>query len=163
VKAGKMIVIGSGDNAVPFVYVDDMVNALLLAMDVERAVGQVYNIGNDHPLSQAELYNTIAREIGASPVRIHVPYNPLYAAAAVAERVANLTNNRILPPVTRHGVKLYGANNLLSIDKARRELGYAPTTPLREGVRITAEWYTRQQAQSPDHAIVTTQQAMPIR
>lgn len=163
VKAGKMIIIGSGNNAVPFVYIDDMVQALLLALDHERAVGQAFNVGNDHPLSQAELYNTIAREIGAPPVRTHVPYAPLYAAAAAAERVANLTNNRILPPVTRHGVKLYGAHNLLSIDKARRELGYAPTMPLREGLRITSEWYVRQQEQAAAHATVNAQQALPAR
>lgn len=163
VKAGKMIVIGSGNNAVPFVYIDDMVQALLLALDHERAVGQAYNVGNDHPLSQAELYNTIAREIGASPVRVHIPYAPLYAAAAAAERVANLTNNRISPPVTRHGLKLYGAHNLLSIDKARRELGYAPTMPLREGLRITSQWYVREHAQPTAGATVNAQQALPVR
>src|SRR5205807_6063390 len=49
VHAGKGVIIGSGDNAVPFVYATDVVQGLLLAMDHERAVGQAYNIGNDQP------------------------------------------------------------------------------------------------------------------
>jgi nucleoside-diphosphate-sugar epimerase len=43
--------------------------------------------------------------------------------------------------VTRFGVKLYGSDNRLVIDKARRELGYAPRVNLREGVRLAAAWY----------------------
>lgn len=160
VRSGKMILIGSGNNAVPFVYVTDMVQALLLALDHERAVGQAFNIGNDHPLSQAELYNSIAEEIGAPPVQIRVPYRPLYTAAAAAERIANLTHNLILPPVTRHGVKLYGAHNLLSMDKARRELGYHPTVSLREGVRLTANWYVSQLSHSQNGAKALTPQAI---
>ncbi|HEX9038470.1 MAG TPA: NAD-dependent epimerase/dehydratase family protein [Ktedonobacterales bacterium] len=162
VRAGKMIIIGSGHNAVPFVYVSDMVQALLLAFDSERAVGQAYNIGNDHPLTQAELYTAIAQGIGAPPVRIHAPYRPLYAAAYAAERVATLTNNRIPPFVTRHGVKLYGAHNLLSIEKARRELGYTPQVPLRVGVRLATEWYRQQLAPSTDSPAAAERDPLPV-
>jgi nucleoside-diphosphate-sugar epimerase len=150
VRAGKIIVIGSGYNAVPFVYVTDMVQGLLLALDQPRAVGQAYNICHDQPLTQWELLRAVAREIGAPAPRIHVPYRPLYAAAYAAERLANLTDNRFPPALTRHGVKLYGANNRLSIDKARQELGFAPQMPVREGVRQAAAWYLRQDAWTPN-------------
>jgi nucleoside-diphosphate-sugar epimerase len=144
IHAGKSIVIGSGNNAVPFVYITDVVQGLLLAMYHERAVGQVYNIGNDQPLSQKELYASIAQEIGSTPLRIHVPYYPLYAAAYAAERIATFSGYRIPPFVTRHGIKLYGANNRLSIDKARRDLGYVPQVPLLKGVQLAAAWYQHQ-------------------
>ncbi|TML02609.1 MAG: NAD-dependent epimerase/dehydratase family protein, partial [Actinobacteria bacterium] len=54
-RAGKGLIVGKGDNALPLVYVDDLVQGLLLALDHDRAVGQAYNIGNDRPLSQAQL------------------------------------------------------------------------------------------------------------
>jgi nucleoside-diphosphate-sugar epimerase len=144
IRAGKSIIIGSGDNAVPFVYVTDVVQGLLLAMYHERAVGQAYNISNDQPLTQKELHTAIAQEIGSTPLRIHVPYYPLYAAAYTAERIATASGYRIAPFVTRHGIKLYGANNRLSIDKARRDLGYAPQVPLLKGVQLTMDWYLHQ-------------------
>jgi nucleoside-diphosphate-sugar epimerase len=145
-RAGKGVIIGSGDNAVPFVYVTDMVQGLLLAMDHEHAVGQVYNIGNDQPLSQKEFFSSIALGIGSAPPRIHVPYYPLYAAAYAAERIATFSGNQIPPFITRHGVKLYGADNRLSIDKAHRDLGYEPQVSLRRGLQLATAWYQRRES-----------------
>jgi nucleoside-diphosphate-sugar epimerase len=140
-RAGKGVIVGSGDNALPFVYVTDVVQGLLLALDHERALGQAYNVANDRPLTQKQLLHAIAGAIGASPPRVHVPYRPLYAAGYAAERLALLTRSRRQPPVTRLGVKLFGTDNRHAIDKARRELGYAPRVDLEEGVRLAAEWY----------------------
>ena len=144
VRAGRGMIIGSGNNAVPFVYVADVVQALLLALDSEGAVGQAYNIGNDQPLTQEEYLEAIAQELGVTPPHIHVPYQPLYAAAYAAERVATLSGYRIAPFITRHGIKVLGEDNRLSIDKGRRELGYAPQVPVREGVKLAAAWYRQQ-------------------
>jgi nucleoside-diphosphate-sugar epimerase len=144
VRAGKGIILGSGNNAVPFVYVTDMVQGLILALDSEQAVGKAYNIGNDQVITQKVFLSTIAQEIGVKTPRLHVPYSLLYAAAYAAERIARFSNNRILPFLTRHGVKLYGADNRLSIAKARRELGYEPKVSLIEAVQITCDWYRHQ-------------------
>ena len=79
-RAGRGILVGSGNNAIPLVYVTDVVQGLLLALDHDRAPGQAYNITNDRPLTQKQLLHAIAEEIGASPPRIRVPYRALYAA-----------------------------------------------------------------------------------
>ena len=147
-RARKSIVIGSGSNAVPFVYVTDVVRGLLLAMQSDRAVGQIYNIGSDELLSQKTLLGLIAHVIGVAPPRLHVPYHLLYAAAGAAEHLATLSNYRVRPFVTRQGVKLYGADNLLSIDKARRHLSYVPEVALRDGLQAAATWYL----QNPSHS-----------
>ena len=141
VRAGKGIIVGKGDNALPLVYVDDAIQGLLLALDHDRAVGGAYNITNDGPLTQAQLLRAIAREVGARPPRLHLPYRALYAAGYLAERVAALAPSSRRPPVTRLGVAFAGTDNRYAIDKARRELGYAPRVDLDEGVRITARWY----------------------
>ena len=162
VRVGKGIIIGCGGNALPLVYVTDMVQGLLLAMDQENAVGHAYNIGNDQPLTQEQYLSAIAQEIGVAPPRIHVPYSPLYAAAYAAERLATLSGNRVPPFVTRHGVKLYGADNRLSIAKARRDLGYAPQIPLREGVRLAAAWYQHQDSWTLGNGPVGVSQTVKI-
>jgi nucleoside-diphosphate-sugar epimerase len=140
-RAGRGVIVGSGDNAVPFVYVSDVVQGLLLALDRERALGQAYNITNDRPLTQQQLLHTIAHEIGATPPRLHLPYRALYAAGYAAERLAMLTRSQRQPVVTRLGVKLFGTDNRHAIDKARRELGYRPWVALREGVYLASTWY----------------------
>jgi len=140
-RAGRAIVIGRGDNAVPWVYVTDLIQGLLLALDHPAALGRIYNISNDSPLTQLELIEGIAAELGTEPPRRHLPYAAAIAAGRLAEGVAQATRGRVPPPVTRHGVMLYGSDNRHSIDRARAELGYSPAVQLRDGVRRTAEWY----------------------
>lgn len=143
-RNGIGVVIGSGVNGLPLVYVDDLVSGLLLAMDHPAAVGRVYNITNDSPLTQLELLTSIAAEIGAQPPRWHIPYFVLYTAGWAAERMARLHGGSARPPVTRFGVAFYGSDWRNSIARIRRELGYAPSVPLREGVARTASWYRQE-------------------
>lgn len=140
-RAGRGVIVGSGENALPFVYVTDVVQGLLLALDHEHALGQAYNITNDLPMTQREMLEAIAREIGASPPRRRVSYRALYAAGYLAERVAVFSHAQRQPVVTRLGVKLFGTDNRHAIDKARRELGYQPEVPLQEGVRLAGSAY----------------------
>ena len=143
-RDGKAIIIGSGRNALPFVYVTDVVDGMLLAADQDRAIGGVFNLSTDQPLTQEELWYAIAQEIGARPPRLHVPYHALHALAFVAERWLT-SGPQHQPLITRLGVKLFGTDNRHSIDKARRELGYAPQVGIREGIRLAASWYLQHQ------------------
>ena len=146
IASGKAVVVGRGDNALPFVYVSDVVQGLLLALDRPAAVGEAFNITNDRPLTQLEFMERTAAQIGASAPRIHVPYRPLYAAGYAAERLAGAIRLRRQPPVTRLGVKLFGTDNRHSIDKARRILGYEPRVTLQEGIRLAADWHQQKQS-----------------
>ncbi|HUX87378.1 MAG TPA: NAD-dependent epimerase/dehydratase family protein [Chloroflexota bacterium] len=148
--SGRGVIIGSGQNALPFVYVSDVVQGLLLALEHPSAVGEAYNITNDAPLTQEEMLRAIASAIGAPPPRIHLPYRPMYSAAIVAERLAPALRLR-QPPVTRLGAKLFGTDNRHSIAKARRELGFAPQVSLLEGVRLAAAAYLS--VSRPDHTV----------
>jgi nucleoside-diphosphate-sugar epimerase len=154
-RSGIGVVIGSGNNRLPLVYVDDLVAGLLLALDHPAAAGRVYNITNDGPLTQLELLTSIAAEIGARPPRWHVPYSVLYAAGGAAERMARLRGGSARPPVTRFGVAFYGSDWRNSIARIRRELGCTPMVPLREAVRRTASWYLQ------DHLPRAAEQVLP--
>src|SRR5438128_1660615 len=83
-RAGKGIIVGRGDNALPLVYVDDAVQGLLLALDHERAIGQAFNITNDRPITQQQFFTAIAHELGVRRPRVHIPYPALYAAGYTA-------------------------------------------------------------------------------
>jgi len=155
-RAGRGVIVGSGDNALPFVYVTDVVQGLLLALDHEHAVGRAYNITNDRPLAQKQFLHAIARAIGADPPRFHVPYHALYAAGYAAEVVGKITRSPRQPIVTRLGVKLFGTDNRHAIDRARRELGFTPQVSLEDGVRLAAGWYRGQNESALTPALAVT-------
>jgi nucleoside-diphosphate-sugar epimerase len=138
---GRAVIIGSGRNALPFVYVSDVVDGMLLAAEKDQGLGQTYNLSTDEPLTQEQLWHAIAQEIGVEPPRLHVPYYALYGLAFIAEQLFTSDHPQRQPLITRLGVKLFGSDNRHSIDKARRELGYIPRVSLREGVRLAAGWY----------------------
>jgi nucleoside-diphosphate-sugar epimerase len=149
-RAGKGVIVGRGQNALPFCYVTDVVQGFLLAAYHENAPGNVYNISNDRPLTQRELFNAIADDVGGKHPTRHLPYRPLYWAAVVAENVARFTHTK--PVVTRLGVMMFGTDSRQSVEKARRGLGYEPRVDLREGIRLAAEWFN---AGGMDQSLVT--------
>jgi nucleoside-diphosphate-sugar epimerase len=144
-QAGRSIIVGMGGNALPLVHVSDVVHALLLVVERRRAVGNAYNITTAQPLTQYEMLQTVAGAIGVRPPRIHVPYRALYAAGCLAERLAAHRGLAARPAITRLGVAFFGTDNRFSIDKARREIGYRPELTVEAGLRLTAEWYQREQ------------------
>jgi nucleoside-diphosphate-sugar epimerase len=55
---------------------------------------------------------------------------------------------------------MFGSHNPLSIEKARRELGYEPQVPLREGIHLAAVWYRENVMRGEtDYAAVASQAA----
>src|SRR5438874_10252329 len=124
-KDGKGVIIGRGNNALPFCYVTDVVQGFLLAAYSEKAPGNVYNITNDRPMTQQEMFDAIADAVaGIRPTR-HLPYLPVYYGAIVAEKVvARVTRTR--PLVTQLGAMMFGSDNRHSVEKVGRELGYEP-------------------------------------
>jgi len=145
VREGKGLIVGNGRNPLPFLYVTDVVQGLMLAADKPNAVGQAYNIAHDQPMTQEGFLRAIAEELGYAPPTLHAPYHAMYTAAAAIEHAAILSGAKQQPVVTRLGVKLFGTDNRHSIEKARRDLGYTPQVSIREGIRRSAEWYRAQQ------------------
>ena len=73
-----MTVFGDGSQTRSFVYVGDTVRALVGLMNEPRAVGEVFNVGNDHEISIHDLAETIKRITRSSSEIITVPYEEAY-------------------------------------------------------------------------------------
>lgn len=141
IEQRKMMMVGSGGNHVPLIYVRDVARGVLLASQVEEAEGRCYVLVNDEPVTQRDFVTAIADELGAPPPTRRVPYKPAVWMGAVAEHLGHLTRSREPPPVMRYGMQLLGGENRFSIARARSELGFAPLVDLAEGVRRSVEWY----------------------
>ena len=71
-------VYGHGDQIRCFCHVDDAVRALLLVMDSDKAVGNVFNIGNNQQISILELAKKIIEITGSRSEIVKVPYSEAY-------------------------------------------------------------------------------------
>ena len=71
-------VYGNGDQIRCFCHVDDAVRALLLVMDSDKAVGTVFNIGNNQQISILELAKKIIEITGSKSEIVKLPYSEAY-------------------------------------------------------------------------------------
>jgi len=141
VEQGKMVIIGAGKNHLPLIYVTDVAQGILLASEANKAIGRTYLLVNDEPVTQADYFNAIARELGVRPPKWHVPYRLALVLGATGELVGHLTRSEKPPPIMRFGLKQIGGENRFVIARARQELGFSPQVNLAEGVRQGVAWY----------------------
>jgi UDP-glucose 4-epimerase len=78
-KNEPLQVYGSGDQIRCFCHVDDAVRALLNVMSSEKAIGQVFNIGNNQQISIIELACKIIEITNSKSQVIKVPYEEAYS------------------------------------------------------------------------------------
>ncbi|GAC1425023.1 MAG: NAD-dependent epimerase/dehydratase family protein [Ktedonobacteraceae bacterium] len=141
VKQGKMVLIGSGTNHLPLIYVRDVVQGIVLASEAEQAVGNAYLLVNDEPVTQQGYFHAIAKELGVAPPRLHIPYRAALAVGATAELMGHLLHRQQPPPLMRFGLMQIGGENRFKIDQARSELDFSPQVNLIDGVRQSIAWY----------------------
>ena len=112
---------GNGEQTRDFTYVDDVVEATLLAALSERAVGQVFNIGTGFETSVNQLVSYV-RQSAIKSINIDQNFKIKYI------------DRRDIDNITRR---------VLNIEKARKILRWVPAVTLQEGLRKTYEWLLR--------------------
>jgi nucleoside-diphosphate-sugar epimerase len=139
IARGRYALVGDGRSYYHPVYVDDLVQGFLLALESEAAVGESFLICGPEYVTQAELAALIARHTGGRVLPFHVPAWPIQLAADVVEAVCVPLG--IEPPLHRRRVDFWTKSRAFSIEKARRLLGYDPRVHLEEGIARTAASY----------------------
>ena len=110
--AGRPIVLfGDGSMRRDFTHVDDIVRGVLLALDRGPRGFRAYNLGSGSPIALGHLVEALAEATGMQPIVDHAPV-PL---GDVEATYADIT-------------------------RARRELGWEPVVPLRDGLKSVVAW-----------------------
>ena len=77
-KNEPLSVYGSGEQIRCFCHVNDAVRALLLVMDSDKAVGEVFNIGNNQQTSIMDLATRVIENTGSLSTIEKIPYEKAY-------------------------------------------------------------------------------------
>ena len=107
-----LTIIGDGEQTRDYTYIDDAVNATILAAVHPRALGEVYNVGTSIETSVNELAELIAE------------LNPTVEITTVAER--DIDNIR---------------RRSVDIENIHQSLGWAPEWNVKRGIEATYNWY----------------------
>ncbi|MFN2227150.1 MAG: NAD-dependent epimerase/dehydratase family protein [Anaerolineae bacterium] len=139
VQAGLRIELGRGERWLSLIYVADLADLCLRALESDAALGQTY-FGCGTSQTQAEFSLAIAQALSKHTVQIRLPewmLEPIKFAANVQQRLLGrtplLNEQRIVDMQQRYW--------LCSGEKARRELGFQARYDLPTAVQETAAWY----------------------
>lgn len=133
---------GSRDKKLNNVYVGNVVEAVLLALDNPAAVGEIFNITDGQCVTKREFFETICR-LTKLP-RPLLTY-PMWLARTLCQgfELAGRTLG-VTPILNMARLKFMGLNLDYSIEKAKRKLGYNPSTSFEQGIKQTVDWLHHQ-------------------
>lgn len=132
-------IIGSGKIWTHWVYVHDLVNAMLLAAERPESNGQIYIIAGAAPKTLVETVDEIARVAGVKPLPLRIPAWPIQTLGSLVEGVCKPFG--IEPPLHRRRADFFTKNRWFDISKAKSELGYKPAQDFETEVRNIFAWY----------------------
>jgi len=142
VRSGRFPMFGDGRAHYHPLYVDNLIDAFVLAAQSDRRRGDAYLIADEQYYTLDDLVRAIGDALGIAVEIRHYPFRPLWLAALACETVYKILP--LEPPLFRRRVDWFRQNRAFDIRKARVELGYEPKVTLREGLRATAAWYRAQ-------------------
>jgi nucleoside-diphosphate-sugar epimerase len=139
VARGTFPMFGKGKTTYHPLYIDNLVDAFVLAMEEGKGDGETYLIADEEYIEIGELVKKVGAALG---VDVRIPHYPLFPLSAVGHICEKLCKPlRITPPIFPRRVDWFRQDRAFCIDKAKRELGYVPRVGLDEGLRRTAQWY----------------------
>jgi UDP-glucose 4-epimerase len=134
--AGKPPAIhGDGNQTRDFTFIDDAVEATVLAATSDRAVGEVFNVGTGVETRVNEVAEILIRLTGVDVKPIH-------------------TNRRDVDNIRRR---------VVNIEKTRRTLRWVPEVTLEEGLRRTVEWQRGVSGRAPRQSPSPAATPAPVR
>jgi len=122
----NMVYIGSGDNTVPLVHVNDVAQILRLTLEKDTK-GTVFNVVSFHSTIK-ELMSLLCTYLHKPKPTKHVSYSLAYLSAIFYEHLSKD------PSLTRFRVKTMGTTRRISADKAKELLDFRPQYTLETTV-----------------------------
>ena len=136
-----MKLIGRGDRLLNNTAIENLCDAILLAIETPNIDGETFNIRDERLVTREEFVHTIADYL-RKPHPRHVPERLAKAIVGPIERFARM-RGRQTPPVLTHGqIKFLTQNLDYSIAKAKRVLGYQPRVDFQDGIVSTLDAMT---------------------
>jgi nucleoside-diphosphate-sugar epimerase len=144
----KPALVDGGNYNPGLVYVENLVDILLLAGSLPEAEGRAYNGYDGTTTTLRQYFADLARIIGAPPPR-SMPRWVAGLLAAVVEPTWKLLGKTSRPLLTRDSLRFISSDYQISTERVRTELGYQARIPYQEGIRrVEAYWRTLQASPS---------------
>lgn len=132
-------ILGTKPVYLPMVYVQDVADAVVKSLKAEVPSPSTFYVSDGMPYTMDTVYDAIAFSLGK---KLRFMRIPLWLAAFFIWIVFGTKKKEVAftPQTVREFKDRY---RLISIEKARKELGWEPQSTIHGGIPATVEWYRR--------------------
>ncbi len=140
---GKILGIpGTGKIIQHHVHVDDIVRAAFFMSSKKKAIGEIFNVADNAPISIEETFRIVSELINKKPPRFHIPKSLVYIYGYIDRFWNKLLRKTSLYEKT--SLKLLFSDHIFDNDKLKG-LGFEYSIPsFQIGIETTLEWYKQQ-------------------
>jgi 2-alkyl-3-oxoalkanoate reductase len=146
------MLVGRGSNLLPFIYIDNTVDAIWLASQSDQAVGEAFTVVDDEvEITQKQYLKRYIEATGARLRVLPVPISLILLPVSILEIAGKvgLVKGKHLP--SRYSMAVKYCSLRYSSDKARNLLNWQPGVSLEEGLSRTFDWYNQEQRKPAAH------------
>lgn len=133
-----IITIAEGKNYFHTIYIDNLLDALHLAMKSKKAIGEDFIIGDALAPKMKDILEKMAIALHRNPIKVSLPY---FLAIIIGKMFDSLKLFGIPQLLSSRRVEFLTVNRKFSIRKATMVLGYKPRVGLEDGINETLKWY----------------------
>lgn len=139
-KKGIQPLVGFDEKYVSLIYVDDLIDGILLAAFSDKSTNQTYFISSEKGYSWSEIGDLSSKIMGLKLLKLKIPHSVVYLVAAISQFLSYFQNDATILNLEK-AREMIQKSWVCSVEKAKRELGYFQKTELEEGIRKTISWY----------------------
>lgn len=136
-KAGKLRIIGDGENKVDIIHVINAAHAHLLTLDAlqeGRGSGKAYFISQGEPVKLFPWINSLLEGLDLPLITKKISFKKAYCLSAILEIIHKALLPKKEPLMTRFLVTELAKDHFFNITNAKKDLGYSPIITTEDGL-----------------------------
>ena len=139
-KLKRLRLEGDGENVLSLTYIDNAIEAIILALGNDAAVGKTFNITDGGKVTSRKFIQDIINTLGIEYNLRSIPYPLLYSTAYLIEQYYLLARKASEPSLTRFAARFLKYHAFFDISQAVNILNYRPKISYKEGLSLSTSY-----------------------
>jgi len=131
-------IIGNGKFVLPLVYIDNVVDAIITAIENDNSAGNIYNIVDDGTVTKRKYVEIFLKKLYPSARFIYMPYSLFYTMVFMQEILTKILGRK--PFLTRYRTVSSQKNIKYDCSKIKKELNWTPQFTIKDAIEKVIEF-----------------------
>ena len=132
-------IIGNGNFVLPLVYIDNLVAAIITAVEKEQRIGKIYNVVDSDNPTKKQYVEMLLKRLYPNAKYFYIPYSLLYLTVFFQEILMKMLKRH--PFLTRYRLISSQKNIRYGSTKIKNELNWDPQYTLNDAIKMVLKEY----------------------